>query len=40
VLDKNNVVEKKKTLGDFFGVLPEETCEALKEHTQSNCLRA
>jgi hypothetical protein len=34
VLDKNNVVEKKKTLGDFFGVLPEETCEALKEHTQ------
>ncbi len=34
VLDKSNVAEKKKTLGDFFGVLPEEACKALEEHTQ------
>jgi hypothetical protein len=34
VLDKSNVVEKKKTLGDFFGILPEETCKVLEEHTQ------
>jgi hypothetical protein len=34
VLDKSNVVEKKKTLGDFFGVLPEEACKVLEGHTQ------
>jgi hypothetical protein len=34
VLDKSNVAEKKKTLGDFFGILPEEICKALEEYTK------
>ncbi|MDR2581212.1 MAG: hypothetical protein LBC85_09505 [Fibromonadaceae bacterium] len=34
VLSKSYTVEKQKTLGDFFGVLPEETCQKLEEHAK------
>ncbi|MCL2101483.1 MAG: hypothetical protein FWH22_07200 [Fibromonadales bacterium] len=34
VLNKSNVAEEKKTLGDFFGTLPEETCLKLEEHAK------
>jgi hypothetical protein len=34
VLERNDIAENKKTLGDFFCVLPEETCKELEEHTK------
>jgi len=32
VLDKSNRADK--TLGDFFGAMPEETCQKLEEHAK------